>query len=274
LKNSLKNFLITLGDSFTYGQGLDYFLMKDEYPNSFNLIKENETYSIRHFISSSVVEFDDFRKKNNYSNKLNNKLNTSLITNSENGGSNSKRAHDLEVMFNYLKMEPNMVPKYCVFQLTHSIRDIDDILYDKGQSHIKIYDEEYREKIKQCASGRNWDMGHNSKLEIFDNLYPQIYLKTIDFITNIFKEMERLFSCKCLFFNGLGDVNLIKSFEHNLKSNPYYFELKKGETVYMTLLDLSHKNNLTIRDVLGLSDDHPSLELHDWLSDELYKKLI
>ena len=265
--------LVTFGDSFTYGQGLNFYLMKEKYPASFEMMKQNELYSFRHLISNNVTEFDDFRKKNNFSGRLNQKLGTSLISNSDNGGSNSRRAHDLEIMFNYLKMEPKMVPKYCVFQLTHSIRDIDDILYDKGQSHINIYDEEYREKIKLCASGRDWNMGHNSKLEIFDDLYPQLYLKTIDFITNIFKEMERLFSCKCLFFNGLGDVDLIKSFEENLKMNPYYLELKMDDEVYMTLLDLSYKKKLTITEVLGINDDHPSLELHDWLSNFLFEKL-
>jgi len=264
----LKNVLITLGDSFTYGEGLDYFLMKDKYPESFKLIKENESYSFRHHISSSVVEFDEFRKENNYSNKLNNKLGTFLMTNSENGGCNSKRIYDLIQFVKLFEVDSSIIPKYCVFQLTHSIRDIDDILLSRDENHLNLLGKEYCDKIK------GWSVGNDTFSNEYNLFYPEIYLKTINLITNVFNELEKKYSCKCVFFNGLGDVNLIKSFEDNLKSNPYYFELKKDDVVYMTLLDLSYKNNLTIRKVLGISDDHPSLELHDWLSEELCKKLI
>jgi hypothetical protein len=263
----LKNVLIALGDSFTWGQGLDYHLRKDRYPTSFNIMKDNDSYYFSHLVSSNVVEFDEFRKKNIYSNTLNEKLETSLVTNFENGGSNTKRINDLEHLIKFFRIEPLMVPKYCVFQMTHSIRDFDEILSNRADGTLKIWGDGYCNKI------RNWANGAHVNSNEYDELYPELYLKTINLITDKFKQLEKEFSCKCLFFHGLGDVDLIKQFESELKLNPYYFELVFNDLTYMTLLDLSYKNNLTLRKVLGVSDDHPCLELHNWVSDELYKKL-
>jgi hypothetical protein len=264
----MENVLITLGDSFTWGQGLDYHLRKDKYPTSFKVMKDDNSYPFPHLVSSNVVEFDEFRKKNNFSNILNEKLGTSLVTNFENGGSNVRRINDLENLIKFFKIEPLMVPKYCVFQLTHSIRDFDEILINRGEGFLKILGDEYCNKI------RNWANGAHVNSNEYDELYPELYLKTINLITDKFKQLEKEFSCKCIFFHGLGDVYLIKQFESELKLNPYYFELVFNDLTYMTLLDLSHKNKLTIKDVLGFFDDHPSLELHNWLSEELYKKLL
>ena len=70
----MENVLITLGDSFTWGQGLDYHLRKVKYPTSFKVMKDDNSYPFPHLVSSNVVEFDEFRKKNNFSKKGNNLL--------------------------------------------------------------------------------------------------------------------------------------------------------------------------------------------------------
>ena len=59
------------------------------------------------------------------------------MTKNENGGNNYRNIERLGILMEYLKVEKNYVPKYCVFQFTNVIRDIVEFqnshLYDMGK---------------------------------------------------------------------------------------------------------------------------------------------
>ena len=58
------------------------------------------------------------------------------------------------------------------------------------------------------------------------------------------------------------------------KKDSRFIELNYNSEVYSTWLELIEKNNLRLRDSIGVNDDHPNLESHKWLSEYLYHKII
>ena len=126
----MKELLIALGDSFTYGEGLEYYVWLKEYNISYNIYKDiqDNNYPVKRVFQQTNQEFIDFRILNRYANLLNEKLGTKLLIQSSNGGSNLNRLSDLHTLIELFKNEPNLVPKYCIFQFTHTCRDVEPIL--------------------------------------------------------------------------------------------------------------------------------------------------
>ena len=80
----MKDLLITLGDSFTYGDGLEYYIWQQKYNNSYEIFKSvyDNNLPIKRVFQSTNQEFIDFRVLNRYGNLLNekpNRLNESLL---------------------------------------------------------------------------------------------------------------------------------------------------------------------------------------------------
>ena len=72
----MSDLLITIGDSFTYGEGLQFHLWKNRYTNTFDMFKGKTSYEPCQTVSETFSEFYEFRTNNNYSGVLGKLLNT------------------------------------------------------------------------------------------------------------------------------------------------------------------------------------------------------
>ena len=266
----MKNLLITLGDSFTCGEGLEYYVWQEKYNNSYQVFKpiQNNNYPVKRIFQQTNQEFIDFRVLNRYANLLNEKLETQLIIQSQNGGSNIDRLKDLHSLIELFKNEPNLVPKYCIFQFTHVCRDIPRILDYKNEEIcvLDFFGNEFCEKI----SNENF-ITDNSKL---NTIFNNVLIKEIEILKSKFEFLEKTYNCKCFYFFGLGDVNSINNNNELFKKDYQFIELNYKSKNYATWLELIEKNNLRLRDLPGVNDDHPNLESHKWMSEYLYHKII
>jgi len=262
--------LIALGDSFTYGEGLDYYIWKEKYNNSYEFYKSipDNNLPIKRTFQSTNQEFNNFRILNRYANILNEKLGTQLLIQSNNGGSNTNRLNDLDILIRLFKNEPNLVPKYCIFQFTHTCRDVEYILNktipDGTTSHnsaLDMFGEKFCEKIK-------------NEIDNFDYIFNEILIKEVEILKLKFEFLEKTYNCKCFYFFGLGDVKSINNNSELFKKDHQFIELNYNSQNYATWLELIQKNNLRLNDAIGVNDDHPSLESHKWLSEYLYHKII
>jgi hypothetical protein len=266
----MENLLIILGDSFTYGEGLDYYMWQEKYNNSYEIFKitQNNNFPIRRMFQSTNQEFNKFRTLNRYANLLNEKLGTQLLIQSNNGGSNMNRLNDLDMLIELFKNEPNLIPQYCIFQFTHTCRDVESILnqtiLDTTNSYngaLDIFGNEFFKKIE-------------NKFEDLDYIFNEILIKEIEILKLKFEFLEKTYNCKCFYFFGLGDVNSISNNNELFKKDHQFIELNYNSQTYSTWLELIEKNNLRLRDSPGVNDDHPNLESHKWLSEYLYHKII
>ena len=261
----MKDLLIILGDSFTFGEGLEYYVWKEKYNTSYNIYKDipDNNFPIKRSFQSTNEEFIKFRTLNRYANLLNEKLGTQLLIQSNNGGSNLNRLNDLYTLIELFKNEPNLIPKYCIFQFTHVCRDVEPILNktELYNNALNIFGEEFCKKIEK-------------KIDNLDYILNEILIKEIELLKLKFKFLEKTYNCKCFYFFGLGDVNSINSNNELFKKDSHFIELNYNSQTYSTWLQLIENNNLTLRDTIGVNDDHPNLESHRWMSEYLYHKII
>jgi hypothetical protein len=261
----MKEILITLGDSFTYGDGLEFYVWKEKYNTSYETFRwvHDNNIPIKRVFHSTNQEFIDFRVLNRYGNLLNEKLGTQILHPTANGGSNMNRLNDLNTFIELFKNEPNLIPKYCIFQLTHVCRDVEPIL-NKTELHnnaVNLFGNEFCEKIE-------------NKFDDLDYIFNEILIKEIEILKSKFEFLEKTYNCKCFYFFGLGDVKSIKNNNETFKKDHQFIELNYNSENYATWLELIEKNNLRLRDSIEVNDDHPNLESHKWLSEYLYHKII
>jgi hypothetical protein len=266
----MENLLITLGDSFTYGEGLDFYVWQQKYNNSYEVYKfpHNNNYPVKRIFQWTNQEFNKFRTLNRYANLLNEKLGTQLLIQSNNGGTNMNRLNDLDILIELFKNEPNLIPKYCIFQFTHTCRDVEPILnktiQDTSNSHnsaLDMFGDEFCKKIE-------------NEIDNFDYIFNEILIKEVEILKSKFEFLEKTYNCKCFYFFGLGDIKSINNNNELFKKDHQFIELNYKSENYATWLELIEKNNLRLRDLPGVNDDHPNLESHKWLSEYLYHKII
>jgi hypothetical protein len=261
----MKDLLITLGDSFTYGEGLEYYVWREKYYNSYNIYKNtiNNNFLVKRIFQWTNLEFINFRVLNRYANLLNEKLGTQLFIQSQNGGSNMDRLNDLNTLIELFENEPNLIPKYCIFQFTHTCRDVEPILEKTNPNNnaLNLFGNEFCEKIEK-------------KIDDLDYIINEILIKEIELLKLKFEFLEKKYNCKCFYFFGLGDINSINSNNELFKKDSYFIELNYKSEKYATWLELIEKNNLRLSNTIRVNDDHPNLESHKWMSEYLYHKII
>lgn len=268
----MKNLLITLGDSFTYGEGLTYEFIQKNHPDGFQEIFNTPKNILGNQIfrlSEMVKDFDKYRVENNYSFFLKEKLNASLISSSENGGRNVERLMNLDFIIENLNLIKNSTPKYLVFQLTHIGRDIEDMLITNNRTEkyiLETFGIDFITKVKNASVNEKtaWD------LDLFFEEAVEIFITKLQDRFNLLKER---YGTKCLFFFGLGDLKSIEKKHKNYLTNPYFMEIIDKNIVYYTWLDMCTKLKLNLRYKLGVPDDHPTSESHKLIADKLYQKL-
>lgn len=116
--------LMTVGDSFTFGEALQFHLWKSKYPTTFNRFKGKERYDPCHSISEDFIEFDDFRRKTNYTGQLSSILGITYAKNSGNGGNNLGSLELLDRWIEHTLYDKSFQPELVVFQFTNIIRDV------------------------------------------------------------------------------------------------------------------------------------------------------
>lgn len=266
----MKDCLVTLGCSFTYGEGLMYEVLNTKYPETLLKIPKDIIRSKLYHLSSMVQEFDEYRRTNNYSYFLNEKLKTDLITNGENGGRNVERLINLDQLIDYFEINNEIKPKYLIFQLTHIGRDIEDMLVENRFTReyiYKTYGNDFVYKVKQAAGNDKvaWDL---------DLLFGEAMEIFLDKLKLRFEILEKNYDTKCLFFFGLGSLQSIKENYNTYMSNPYFMELIHDDIIYYTWLDMDYKLNMNLNKQLGVNDDHPSSKSHKLIADKILKYLI
>jgi hypothetical protein len=268
----MKNALITLGDSFTYGEGIIFELIKNEYPETLQEIfntPKNILGSKIHKLSEMIKDFDKYRIEHNYSFFLNEKLNTQLISISENGGRNIDRLMNLDFLIENIDSMKLYIPKYVVFQLTHIGRDIENILYKIDLTkdyHLKIFGKDFIDKVENASvNGKTaWDL---------DFLFSEAINFFLEKLELRFRILEKKYNTKCVFFFGLGDSNIIKKNYQYYSHSPYFMEILEDEKIYYTWLEMTQSLRLDLRSQIGVPDDHPTSKSHKLIADKLYQKL-
>lgn len=270
----MTNLLLNFGCSFTYGEGLEFHYWKDNYPNTFDLYKNKVTYYPSSLIMISLEELVSYREKNRYSGILKNFLNLNLLGKSENGGNNYRNIERLELLINYLKIETNYTPKYCVFQFTNIIRDIMEFIHnphgynpmDDGVRWIGI---DLKKKIVENIDIIDDPLRRTTLNQTIADIFFIVFGRLIE----KFDELEQM-GCRCVFFIGLDDFYSYHLIEDTIKTNKYYMPIIFNGHEYRSWDAMNKDCYLTLKQNIGVNDDHPCLDSHKWLANQLYKKYL
>jgi len=88
-----------------------------------------------------------------------------------------------------------------------------------------------------------------------------------------FDELEQM-GCKCVFFIGLDDFYSYHLIENTIKTNKYYMPIIFNGHEYRSWDAMNKDCYLTLKQNIGVNDDHPCLDSHKWLANQLYKKYL
>lgn len=270
----MTNLLLNFGCSFTYGEGLEFHYWKEHYPKTFELYKNKVTYYPSSLIMISLEDLVTYREKNRYSGILKNFLNLNLLGKSENGGNNYRNIERLELLINYLKIETNYVPKYCVFQFTNIIRDILEFThnphgYDIGDDGVKWLGAEKKKEVVESLNLLDDPMRRTSINQTVADVFFIVFGKLIE----NFRVLESM-GCKCVFFIGLEDFYSYHLVESTIKTNEFYMPIIFNGHEYRSWDAMNKDCYLTLKQNIGVNDDHPCLDSHKWLANQLYKKYL
>lgn len=267
------NLLITIGDSFTYGEGLQFHLWKTRYSNSYSNFHQKTNYEPCQTISSTFEEFNSFRKTYNYTGVLSRFLNVPYVTNYGNGGSNYSSLETLDIWIDYIKMEKSITPTLCIFQFTNIIRDIIHV-QRVHRNNGGIYGESFYDEIKFVIAKLNPVSSHsNEDVKIINNVLVKCFQIILLEVKKRFSILEEL-GCNCLYFIGSADLNSANLITQTIGEDLYNFSIIYENTQYDSWDDMNRKNKWTLRDSINVNDDHPSIDSHHWLARNLYQKYL
>ncbi len=268
----MKDLLITFGCSFTYGEALEFHYLMDNYPESFSLYKNRTNYYQTFSIFSSLDELIKFRENNRYNGILKNFLGSSLMSKAENGGCNYRNIEMMELYIQYIAKEKKFNPKCCVFQLTNIIRDV--IEFSANHSLM-------------CDDAERW-LGKELKKELIDNIgtlndplrdkklniiISKIFSIIVEKINENFLVLEKM-GCKCILFNGVEDRYSHHLVYDVLKQSKFYMPIIFNMSEYRSWDNMNRENYLTLKENIGVNDEHPCLDSHKWLANTLYRKYL
>jgi len=270
----MSDLLITIGDSFTYGEGLQFHLWKEKYSNTFDKFKGKTSYEPCQTVSETFSEFYEYRMKYNYSGVLGKLLETHRVSNFGNGGSNYGALETLDIWLEYLNSEPTIIPKFFVFQFTNIVRDIGHT-QSKYRSTGGIFGSEFYEDIKYTIAKLNpVHIRTKGDIEKMNPILTKIFQIILLEVKKRFSILEDKYGCKCIYF--LGSVEeYSKHLIHDIASiDDYCLPIIYDGTPYESWDIMNRKCGLTLRENIGVNDDHPCLESHNWLANQLYKKYL
>jgi hypothetical protein len=270
----MSDLLITIGDSFTYGEGLQFHLWKEKYSNTFDRFKGKNSYEPCQTISETFSEFHQYRMNNNYSGVLGTLMGIDRVSNFGNGGSNYGALETMDIWFDYLKLETEITPKLCVFQFTNIIRDIGHV-QNKYRSSGGIFGAELYEDIKYTIARLNpTHIQTKSDIERMNPILVKIFNVMLLEVKKRFTILEEKYGCKCIFLLGCVEEYSRNFIYDMVKNDEYYLPTIYNDTPYESWDIMNRKCGLTLRENIGVNDDHPCLESHIWLANQLYKKYL
>jgi hypothetical protein len=270
----MSDLLITIGDSFTYGEGLQFHLWKDKYSNTFDKFKGKTSYEPCQTVSETFSEFYEYRMANNYSGVLGKLIGVNRVYNFGNGGSNYGALETMDIWLDYLKLETTLTPKLCVFQFTNIIRDIGHT-QSKYRNTGGVFGAELYEDIKYAVARLNpTHIQTKSDIEKMNPTLVKIFNTMLLEVKKRFTILEEKYGCKCIFLLGS-----VEEYSRNLiydivKNDEHYLPTIYNDVPYESWDIMNRKCSLTLRENIGVNDDHPCLESHNWLANQLYKKYL
>jgi hypothetical protein len=89
-----------------------------------------------------------------------------------------------------------------------------------------------------------------------------------------FSILEEGYGCKCIFLLGPTEEYSRKLVYDLVKDDEYYLPTIYNDITYQDWDTMNKKCGLTLRENIGVNDDHPCLESHHWLANQLYKKYL
>lgn len=270
----MNDLLITIGDSFTYGEGLQFHLWKNKYPITFDMFKDKTSYEPCQTVSETFLEFYEFRAKTSYSGVLGNLLNTSRVSNFGNGGSNYGALETIDIWLDYLKKDQSILPKLFIFQFTNIIRDIGHV-QSKYRSTGGIFGIEFYEELKYVIARLNpVHIQTKSDIQKINPLLAKIFQIILLEVKKRFSILEDRYGCKCIYLMGSVEEHS-KQMLHNInKYDQYNLPIIYNDIEYESWDIMNRKNKWTLRENIGVNDDHPCLDSHHWLANQLYKKYL
>lgn len=268
--------LLTLGDSFTWGEGLDSHLISEMFPKWGEILRDwtedddkpNEVQRFKYKLTTSIPQLNIRRMESTYGYLLNEKLGTTHISNGVNGGSNIDRLVDLDYFISRFHLADDVTPTHCIFQLTHTSRDIQHIFERRwNEEIISVMEEVFPPHYRDSVMGKDyWEW---ERLGLFNTALRYVVTKVLE----RFSIMEEKWGTKCLFFLGLGEREIGPTLMEWLKSKKEFVPMIWNGVEYVTFSEIGRLNGLTIRDTSGFHDGHCDNSLHIWLSEYLYSKL-
>jgi hypothetical protein len=270
----MSDLLITIGDSFTYGEGLQFHLWKNRYSNTFDMFKGKTSYEPCQTVSETFSEFYDFRTTNNYSGVLGKLLNIQKVSNFGNGGSNYGAIETLDIWLDYLKSEKAIQPKLFVFQFTNVIRDIGHT-QNKYRSTGGIFGTEFYEDIKYAIAKLNpVHIQTKEDIEKMNPILTKIFQIMLLEVKKRFSILEDKYGCKCIYLIGSVEEYSKHLVYEVVKDDLYNLPIIYNDIPYESWDIMNRKNKWTLRENIGVNDDHPCLDSHHWLANQLYKKYL
>ncbi len=272
----MREVLITFGDSFTWGEGLDSYLISEMFPDWSSKMREmterddkpNEIQRLKYKLTTSIPQLTFRRIESTYGYLLNEKLGTTHISNGVNGGFNIDRLVDLDYFIKAFEMASDTKPKYCIFQLTHVCRDIQHIFEHKWSDDInKVVDSTFPQRYRDAVEGKDYFQWEH--LGLFSTALRYIVCS----IEERFKTMENLWGTKCFFFLGLGEPVMGPTIREYLYKNPHFIPMMWEGKEYATFSEIGRLEGLSIKDTVGFHDAHCDNSLHKWLSEYLYEHI-
>ena len=265
--------LLTIGDSFTFGEALQFHLWKQQYPLTFNRFRLKDKYEPCHSISEDFAEFDEFRKKYNYTGRLSSILGIQYVKNSGNGGNNIGSLQLLDLWIEHMLYDKSLQPELLVFQFTNIIRDVIHLknmndgergayehIFEKVKTILSLID-----NINQPSKEQMANMG-----DIFADFFHTIVLE----VKKRFSILENQFSTKCIYFVGSAEQFSKNLYHSILEKDVNYLPITYNEILYSDWDSMNRTNKMTIRESLGVNDDHPNLDSHQFITNLIYKKYL
>lgn len=89
-----------------------------------------------------------------------------------------------------------------------------------------------------------------------------------------FSILENEFGTKCIYFIGSAEQYSKKLYHSLIQSDIHYLPIVYKENLYTDWDTMNRQNGLTIRLSLGVNDDHPNLDSHQYITNLIYKKYL
>jgi hypothetical protein len=265
--------LMTVGDSFTFGEALQFHLWKSKYPTTFNRFKGKERYDPCHSISEDFIEFDDFRRKTNYTGQLSSILGITYAKNSGNGGNNLGSLELLDRWIEHTLYDKSFQPELVVFQFTNIIRDVIH-LKNMNDGNRGPYNHIF-EKVKTILSLiDNINQPSTEQMKNMASIFADFFYTIVLEVQKRFSILENEFGTKCIYFIGSAEQYSKQLYHSLIQSDIHYLPIIYKENLYTDWDTMNRQNGLTIRLELGVNDDHPTLDSHQYITNLIYKKYL